>query len=308
MAKIELANSGVIFNEDAHTYTLGGKSLSGITGMLQRQLFPNEFNGIDEAVLNNAAAYGTSVHKSCEEFDREWINDGTQEVLDYIQIVKDNKLVHEESEYTVTDGTDWASNIDKVYRISNNSFILADLKTYGVMTADKLEKAKWQLSIYSYLFELQNKKAKVEKLFIIHLRNKEKKDGSFDHIAELIPVQRIPSEICKELLDTDLRGEQFVNPFAIPDDLKAQEEQIRELMKTKAEAEEKLNAIKASILQRMEFLDIKSWCTETMRLTRKLPSVRSSFDLKLFKSENPDFDTQHYMKSSNVAGSLVIAV
>ena len=56
MAKrIELKNSGVFFNEEAHEYWLGDKQLSGITGMLQRQLFPDEFNGISEATLNAAA-------------------------------------------------------------------------------------------------------------------------------------------------------------------------------------------------------------------------------------------------------------
>ena len=90
-----------------------------------------------------------------------WTNDGTVEVADYIQICKDNGLTHECSEYCITDGENWASQIDKVYRTSVDTFDLADIKTYGIMTADKLAKARWQLSIYAYLFELQNKKAKV---------------------------------------------------------------------------------------------------------------------------------------------------
>ena len=163
MAKrIELKNSGVFFNEEAHEYWLGDKQLSGITGMLQRQLFPDEFNGISEATLNAAAEYGTGVHSSIEDFDKNWINDGTQETVDYIQICKDYGLTHEASEYNVTDSKSWASNIDKVYRVSDDTFSLGDIKTYGQMTADKLQKARWQLSIYAYLFELQNKKAKVD--------------------------------------------------------------------------------------------------------------------------------------------------
>lgn len=41
--RIELKDSGVIFNEERHTYLFGDKYLSGITGMLQRQFFPSEF-------------------------------------------------------------------------------------------------------------------------------------------------------------------------------------------------------------------------------------------------------------------------
>ena len=306
--RIELKDSGVIFNEEEHTYLLGDKYLSGITGMLQRQFFPTEFEGIPKDVLDASAQYGTDVHKSCEDFDMNWNNDGTVEVADYIQLCKDNGLTHECSEYCVTDKKDWASKIDKVYRVSDDTFDIGDIKTYGVMTAAKLEKAKWQLSIYAYLFELQNKKAKIRRLFLLHIRNKEKKDGSFDHIADIIFVNRIPSEICQELLATDLAGEQFSNPYDIPEDISQQEAEIRELIETKNAVEERLASIKTSILSKMESLDVKTWFTDTMRLTRKLPTTRASFNLTLFRQDHPDLDYKPYEKVSQVAGSLMITV
>lgn len=308
MARVKLKDSGVLFDEEQHTYLLGDKYLSGITGMLQRQFFPNEFEGIPKDVIDAAAQYGTDVHHSCEDFDFSWINDGTVEVQDYIQICKENNLTHECSEYTVTDGSDWASRIDKVYRVSDDTFDIGDIKTYGVMTADKLAKAKWQLSIYAYLFELQNKKAKVNRLFIIHLRNKQKKDGTFDHISEIIFINRIPSEICMDLLATDLRGEQFANPYDIPEEISSQETEIRELMETKSAVEERLATIKADILSKMESLDVRTWATQTMRLTRKLPSTRASFNTALFKQEHPDLDYAPYERVSQVASSLTITI
>ena len=204
--KIQLKDSGVIFNAEGHTYLLGDKFLSGITPVLQRQFFPTEFEGIPKHIVDAAAEYGTGVHASCEDFDANWNNDGTVEVQDYIQICHDYNLTHEASEYTVTDGKDYASQIDKVYRVSDDTFDLGDIKTYGQMTQEKTEKARWQLSIYAMLFERQNRGAKVGRLFIIHLRNKQKKDGTFDHISEIIFVNRIPSEICEDMLATDLRG------------------------------------------------------------------------------------------------------
>ena len=308
MARVKLKDSGVLFDEENHTYLLGDKYLSGITGMLQRQMYSNEFEGIPKDVIDAAAQYGTDVHHSCEDFDFSWINDGTQEVQDYIQICKENNLTHECSEYTVTDGSDWASRIDKVYRVSDDTFDIGDIKTYGVMTADKLAKAKWQLSIYAYLFELQNKKAKVNRLFIIHLRNKQKKDGTFDHISEIIFINRIPSEICMDLLATDLRGEQFANPYDIPEEISSQETEIRELMETKSAVEERLATIKADILSKMESLDVRTWATQTMRLTRKLPSTRASFNAALFKQEHPDLDYAPYERVSQVASSLTITI
>ena len=306
--KIQLKDSGVIFNAEDHTYLLGDKFLSGITPVLQRQFFPTEFEGIPKHIVDAAAEYGTGVHASCEDFDANWNNDGTVEVQDYIQICHDYNLTHEASEYTVTDGKDYASQIDKVYRVSDDTFDLGDIKTYGQMTAEKQEKARWQLSVYAMLFERQNRGAKVGRLFIIHLRNKQKKDGTFDHISEIIFVNRIPSEICEDLLTTDLRGEQFINPYGIPEEYRSQEAIIRELIQTKAAIEEKLNGIKAKILRDMELKNVKTWATDTMRLTRKLPTQRSSFNLALFKTDHPEYDYDKYMRVSEVSGSLLIAV
>jgi hypothetical protein len=308
MARVQLKDSGVLFDEEQHTYLLNDKYLSGITGMLQRQFFPDEFEGISKAVLDAAAQYGTDIHRSCEDFDQSWINDGTQEVQDYIQICRENNLTHECSEYTVTDGENWASRVDKVYRVSENTFDLADIKTYGKMTAEKLEKVKWQLSTYKYLFLKVNPKCRVRNLLVIHLRNKMKKDGTFDHIANVIFVDAIPADIIEDLLATDLRGEQFVNPFGIPDEYKAQEAEIRELIQTKAEVEERLSQIKAKILEDMTAKNVKLWATDTMRLTRKLPTTRTAFDLQKFKKDNPDLNYDDYLKESQVSGSLLIAV
>ena len=295
--RIELKNSEVIFLEEPHEYWLGDKQLSGITGMIQRQLFPDEYDNVDEAVLNAAATYGTNVHASIEDFDKNWNNDGTVEVADYIEICKEHGLVHEASEYIVSDNKNWASMIDKVYRVSDDTFSIGDIKTYGVMTSEKLEKARWQLSLYAYFFELQNKKAKIDKLFIIHLRNKIKKDGTVDHINEVIFVNRIPSEICKELLEADLKEENFNNPFSIPEEYKFMEDEIRSLIQTKNDAEERLAEIKAKILSDMESSGVKTWTTETMRLTRKMPSTRISLNTSKLKAEHPEIDYQCCRKS-----------
>ena len=176
------------------------------------------------------------------------------------------------------------------------------------MTADKLELARYQLSCYAYFFEMQNKKAKVDRLYIIHLRNKTKK-GKVEHISNLIPIERIPADICKELLDCELRGEQFKNPFAVPEEIAFQISRVKELIEMKNEAEEELAAIKANILTSMEFLDVKTWVLNNVRLTRKLPSTRFSFDLKKFKEAHTEItDYDNFMNPSNVAGSLMVAI
>lgn len=308
--RIDLKPCRAVFNPDDHSYYLPEKDkyLSGITGMLERQLFPDTYAGIPEAIIQQAAEYGTSVHQSIEDFDMDWTNDGTQEVADYISLTTENGLTHETSEYLVTDGENYASMIDKVYRVDESTFDLGDIKTYGVMTPDKREKARWQLSIYAYLFALMNKKANVRRIFILHIRNKANKDGGFDHISDFIELSRIPSEIVKDLLYTDSSGEHFTNPYAIPEDIKSQESVIRRLIQVKTDAETRLNSIKARILSLIEAQDIKSWATDTMRITRKLPTTRSSFSLADFKEAHSDIDIEPYMRTSQVAGSLTITL
>ena len=58
----------------------------------------------------------------------------------------------------------------------------------------------------------------------------------------------------------------------------------------------------------MELKNVRTWATDTMRLTRKLPTQRSSFNLALFKTDHPEYDYDQYMRVSEVAGSLSIAV
>ena len=67
MARVQLKDSGVLFDEEQHTYLLKDKYLSGITGMLQRQFFPDEFEGIPKATLDAAAQYGTDCLYSSKE-------------------------------------------------------------------------------------------------------------------------------------------------------------------------------------------------------------------------------------------------
>lgn len=302
--RIELKSCGVIFNEEEHRYFLGKTELSGITTAISTQLgLANVFDKIPAAILENATRRGTKIHKSIERFNSEWINDNSPQVQSYIRLCKENNIVAEANEYLVSDLKHWASSIDLVARVDDCTFDLYDIKTWATPTNDNLMKARYQLSIYAFYLTLNNPDAKVRNLAIIHLRETEK-----DHIAEIIPVSRIPSDICEELLQTYLEGKPFNNPYDVPTDIRTQESLIRSLMETKANAEEQLNQIKAGIMKRMELLDIRSWQTDTMKITRKLASTRSSFDLNTFKMAYPDLNYEDYTRTSRVSPSLVITI
>lgn len=302
--RIELKSCGVVFNEEEHRYFLGETELSGITTAISTQLgLANVFDKIPAAILENATRRGTEIHKSIERFNSEWINDNSPQVQSYIRLCKENNIVAEANEYLVSDLKHYASSIDLVSRVDEDTFDLYDLKTWAKASNENVMKARYQLSIYAYYFTLVNPDAKVRNLGIIHLRETEK-----DHISEIIPVQRIPSDICEELLQTYLEGKQFNNPYDVPLDIRGQESLIRSLLETKANVEEQLNTIKNSIMERMELLDIRSWQTDTMKITRKLASTRSNFDLSTFRLAYPDLNYDDYMRTSRVSPSLVITV
>lgn len=302
--RIELKSCGVIFNEEEHRYFLGKTELSGITTAISTQLgLANVFDKIPAVILENATRRGTEIHKSIERFNSEWINDNSPQVQSYIRLCKENNIAAEANEYLVSDLKHYASSIDLVSRVDEDTFDLYDFKTWAKATNDNMKKARYQLSIYAYYFTLVNPDAKVRNLAVIHIRETEK-----DHIAEIIPIQRVPSDICEELLQTYLEGKPFNNPYDVPTDIRTQESLIRSLMETKANAEEQLNQIKAGIMKRMELLDIQSWQTDTMKITRKLASTRSSFDLNTFKMAYPDLNYEDYTRTSRVSPSLVITI
>ena len=308
MEKVNLINNGVTFKEEEHEYWLGDKQLFGITSAIQHQVAKSEYDNCPEYLIKKAGQYGSDVHKSIQRLINDFEHDGTVETEDFRELTKDMNI--EACEYNVSDLEHWASNIDIVVRVSDNEFDLYDIKTYSnsKLTKTQFLKAKFQLSIYAMLFEGQNKGAKVRNLGIMHISNKIRKDGSENHISEILPIDRIPNDVCQNLLDCELQGTQFQNPYDIPKDVASKVNRIIKLIQTKKEAEEELNAIKKDVLETMLFLDVKSWKGEKITFSRIDETQRTSFDLTAFKKAYPDLPYDSYVKTSKVAGSLKIAV
>lgn len=160
--KIELKQSGVIFNEVDHTYTFLGSLLSGVTSLLHRTLFASKYRGISAEVLAKAAAYGHNIHEQIELVDTLGVVSQTPAVQAYLQMKADLKLTTLANEYLVSDEQYIASSIDIVF----DDLTLADIKTTSRLDMEYLS---WQLSMYAYLFELQNAGLKVPRLLAIWL-------------------------------------------------------------------------------------------------------------------------------------------
>ena len=295
---MKLIKSQVIFNPDEHTYMLGDKELSGITSVISRQLFPNKYRDVPEYVLKKAAERGTMIHSICELVDDMGISHDSDEAQGYKELKDDWGLRYECSEYLVSDNEHYASCIDKVYRENETDFTLGDIKTTYVL--DK-ESVRWQLSIYAYLFELQNPGCKAVRLIGIWLRGK-------NH--EIVEVERIPSEVVVNLLKCDSEGRQFVNPYSIspvtlPDEYRKMERTIQEIVSQAKNWSDKKKEIADAVMMSMVEAGEYSWKGDIISFTRKKDTIRKDFDKKAFEKDYPDLYNK-YLKEIPVVGSVTL--
>lgn len=293
-----LRYSDIIFDPVGHTYTApDGRALQGITGMLSKQLFPDEYADVPKAILDNAAERGSNIHAQVEFCDDFGTTNDTPEVVNYQRLIKEGGYVPCESEYVVSDNVHFASPIDKVFKVSETEYILGDIKTVRNLNEDKV---RWQLGIYATFFERQNPGCKVVGLLAIWLRGDK---------AKITEVQRIPDGVIDSLLAAEVEGRQFINPLpsvnTLPDRYKAMEMQILDLLAKKKEIEEQVKTFSERMKGEMEKAGVKKWETDNMRLTYIEPSTKETFDAKRFKEEHPE-SYKNYIKTTKVKSSIRI--
>ena len=300
---MDLIKSSVLFDKDTHTYTTPeGVCLQGITGIIERQLFPDKYLGVPEFVMKRAAERGSFVHEVCELVDDLDIDHESEEARNYQKIKESYGLQYEASEYLVSDNEHFASCIDKVYRESDSEFSLGDIKT--TYKLDK-EYVRWQLSIYAYLFERQNPGCKVVRLFAIWLR------GS---ISELLEVERIPDGIILELLSAEIEGRKFINPYAVPSvktdmplKYREMEDSIIEITEQAKYWAERKKELTDGVMKEMVKAGAYSWKGESVSFIRKKDSIRRTFDREAFERDYPGVYGK-YLVDTPVCGSITLKV
>ena len=299
----KLKKSKVVFYPATHTYvTPDGRMLDGITGMISRQLFPSKYDGVDEETMRNAAERGSFIHSVCELVDSLNIEHESPEAMGYKELKDTYGLRHEESEYLVSDNVHFASCIDKVYRDGESTFTLADIKT--TYKLDK-EYVRWQLSIYAYLFERQNPGTKVLHLYAIWLRGER---------HALVEVERIPDDVVVSLMEHEVGGEQFTNPYApsvtdtsLPEKYAAMEDAIAEIDRQYKYWSEKKKELADGVKFEMQNAGVSKWVGDRVSFTRKEDSEREDFDKKRFAADYPDL-YKAYLIKTKVSGSVILKV
>ena len=275
MKKRQLKQSGVVFNEVEHTYTLNGKQLSGVTSVIRRHVFPDKYQDVPKHILDKRAAFGTQFHKDMELY----INTGIESSTDTFNVFREHykdgiKFIA--SEYIVTDGEHYASPIDAV----DSDFNLYDFKTNS---QKDIEYWRWQLSVYRHLFKMQNG-FEPNGLKVLWIN----KDG----VHDLIDITPVADGEVERLLECDINGEEFESTKQKFSEVVSKQriEAVARIENEICRREAELKTIKADydtmkgeILSAMIRNGICKWETDRMSLTVRAPYERKSVDNQKLK-------------------------
>lgn len=291
------------FNESTHEYfTSDGVQLQGVTGMLRRRIFKDEYRGVSQEVLMNAAERGHLVHSQCEFFDLMGVGTDIPEVYNYANLVKENGLEHVATEYLISDDEYYASAIDKVFHPTDgaeNEFVLADIKTTYNFNS---EYVSWQLSVYAKMFEAMNPNAKVVGLKGIWLRE----DARRGSIHKMYDIARKPAAMVDELISCDIEDRDF-NGTVVPQYISDNIDELRLLTEREKEIGERRKEIIGEILRQMQADKSQKYDVGTILITRVAGATKNNFDVSKFREEHKDLYDK-YVSTSTTKESLKVTL
>lgn len=309
MSKVQLAMSPVCFNEDGHTYTLEGHGLQGVTPIIA-WLFPETYKGIPASVLENAASYGSMIHKKIELADSLGIVDDDA-VRAYMELKEQKGWKTMLNEYLVSDERRIASSIDVVM----DNLDLCDIKTTSKV---HIPNVTMQLSIYAWLFEMQNPGVKAGDLYCIWLPKPQY--GTPD----VIRLERVSADICKEIVEIWANAGDLMNARSIlaqtgfkfgrqrqegevPEAYQDLMEELISISTAMKQMQEREKAIKEVFLSEMQKNGSDKWGNDLIEFTRKAAYERTSIDTTALKKKMPEI-YESFKKVTKVAESITYKV
>ena len=295
-------NFGVTYDPITHTYTNAeGLELSGITGIIKQFICPNIYADVPAEVLEKARERGTKIHALLELYANGTFADVTEEDKEVIENFNAMTLALEDytclaSEYVVSNNELTASPIDLLALDYEGDLVIIDLKTTSALNVDFVT---WQLNFYRYFLELQTG-LEADNMQALHVSNGK---------AKFVKVQKIANEHLDYMLYCAYNFAEFKNPLQVEEDKitkletiyrekKALEEQIKAL-------EEQEEQIKAEVIAEMKTNAVKTYESDTIRVTYKSASTRSTFDSKRFAEAEPEV-YKNYLKTTETKESLTI--
>lgn len=302
---MKLIQSQVIFDKAAHTYTLNGKELKGITSTLVRRAYPHTYDKPDhlteeewQTVLSRAAERGTAVHETLEDYEKTGAVSDIPELTNWLSFKETHGLTEAASEYLVSDNEFYATAIDHVLEDTMGCAVLVDIKTTNKLHVPEVT---LQLNICKRLFEQQNPDIDVLDMYAVWLRGE---------ACKFVRVGYIADEVLDALLEADMQDRPF-DSMVLFGDLPVYfgrvEEEVAELQRQMKVAKERYDTLQYGLLKLMSENGVKTFTGSKVKLTRKLATTRRKFDEKRFASEHADLYSQ-YITEAPIKESILITV
>lgn len=295
-------NFGVKYDPITHTYTNAeGLEITGITGIIKQFICPNIYADVPAEVLESARLRGTKLHSLLELYANGTFADVTEEDAEIIDNFNAMALALEDyeciaSEYVVSNNELTASPIDLLALDYEGNLTIIDLKTSHSLN---VEFVTWQLNFYRYFLGLQTG-LKTNNLQALHVTGGK---------AKFVKVQLIANEHLEYMLSCAYNFVEFKNPLQVEEDKVAKLETIlrkKKVLEDQIKAlEEQEDQIKAEVIAEMKENAVKTYESDTIRVTYKSASTRSTFDSKKFAEAEPEV-YKNYLKTSETKESLTI--
>lgn len=291
-----ITNTQVYFDDITHSYlTDSGAFLMGVTSLMRKHGLSPDYSDIPAEVLEKAAERGSKVHKDIEMYCKG----EAVETTPALKAFKALNLPVIANEYLISDNEMVASSIDIVL----DDYSLVDIKTTSQL---HIEPLSWQLSIYAYLFELQNPNLKANKLYGLHLRGSK---------AKMVEIARKPNEEIERLLQCEREGVLFTpskrelaqTTESVLLQLKDASSLVGRLKAQLKLAEDTEKALKQYLITEMEKGALKSLENDFVKVTYVAPSERESIDKDKLKEKYPEI-YEEYRKVSPVGASVRIKI
>lgn len=296
-----MQNTRVRFEKEPHSYYLdGSKKLKGVTTLMREHNLSADYSSVSEEVLSKAAEKGSKVHQDIEDYCNG--NLGvvmTPELKAFIKM----QVRWIANEYLVSDNEMIASCIDIVAFGEGDTVDLIDIKTTSTL---HIEPLRWQLSIYKYLFGLQNPNIKVGKLYALHIKGSK---------AKMVEIQEIPQGEVLSLLEAERNWDIYqpkteelsISQKNALSELQGITDSIALIKLSLKEAEEKKKEVERYILEQMELEGRKTLENGPVKVTYVAESIRESVDKAKLEADMPEL-YEKYKKVTIVAPSLRVTV
>ena len=284
----------LVFDPQTHTYTLDGKDLISVTQLMEKHGLSPNYNGVDEDTLKASAERGTLIHKEIENYIKKGEVGFTDECAEFVTYVRENNIAIKGSEVTFHNDI-VAGTCDLIINSEKGYLIVADIKTTSTLHK---ESVAWQLSLYAYLSG-----------------NKTMNHGQAFHFSKdglkVVDIELKPVEEVEKLLECERKGEIYHQELVIEGfELAKFYEAEQIIVKAKEEqkrAEETQKEVYEAILKAMEEQGVKTYETDTMKITYVAPVKRVTLDTARLKKENP-LMAKAYEKETETKASLRITL